>query len=258
METTERIVETYVRYVKGLFTLPNIRCDQQYEIDLLAIDPNNHNRYHIESGVSISGAYSKLTDKPYSDADLKTRVKQAGQRRTLDYFANRKFGNPCVLRTLKKYGFNFGEYKKVIVTWGWMDGVPERAKQLGIELWDFGKIMCEIADKVHDGRTYFTDDTLRTLHLLGRARADRPSNVPGKHTKIFGHSVTSVIRWMGANEWDFPEARRVLKAKQIDVADSTVRIQLQAGRVGDKSRGEPASLTASQASELTKLLKNIL
>ena len=92
METTEKIVEAYVRYVKGWATIPNIKCPGQYEIDLLAIDPVNLHRYHIESGVSISGSYSKLTAKQYSEKDLKNRVKTAGQRRTLGYFAKRKFG----------------------------------------------------------------------------------------------------------------------------------------------------------------------
>jgi hypothetical protein len=55
METTEKIVEAYVRYVKGWATIPNIKCPGQHEIDLLAIDPVKLNRYHIESGVSISG-----------------------------------------------------------------------------------------------------------------------------------------------------------------------------------------------------------
>jgi len=53
METTEKIVEAYVRYVKGWATIPNIKCPGQYEIDLLAIDPLSLGRYHIESGVSI-------------------------------------------------------------------------------------------------------------------------------------------------------------------------------------------------------------
>ena len=38
METTERIVEAYVRYVKGWATIPNIKCERNREIDLLAID----------------------------------------------------------------------------------------------------------------------------------------------------------------------------------------------------------------------------
>ena len=38
METTEKIVEAYVRYVKNWFMLPNIKCGGQYDIDLLAVD----------------------------------------------------------------------------------------------------------------------------------------------------------------------------------------------------------------------------
>jgi hypothetical protein len=60
METTEKIVEAYVRYVRRWATIPNIRCDGQFEIDLLAIDPVSLERYHIESGVSVSGSYSAL------------------------------------------------------------------------------------------------------------------------------------------------------------------------------------------------------
>ncbi|MDR7584895.1 MAG: hypothetical protein QN158_04805 [Armatimonadota bacterium] len=54
METTEKIVEAYVRYVKGWLTIPNIKCEGQLEIDLLAVDvsdPARIDRYHIESGV---------------------------------------------------------------------------------------------------------------------------------------------------------------------------------------------------------------
>lgn len=53
METTERIVEAYVRYVKGWATIPNLRCEGQKEIDLFAIDPVTDERWHIETSVSI-------------------------------------------------------------------------------------------------------------------------------------------------------------------------------------------------------------
>jgi hypothetical protein len=110
METTEKIVEGYARYVKNWATIPNIKCPGQYEINLIAIDPCSLNRYHIESGVSISRSYSKLTLKPYSDQDLKSRLKTAGQRRTLGYFVQTKFGAEPVLATLKEYGFIPGKY----------------------------------------------------------------------------------------------------------------------------------------------------
>ena len=108
METTEKIVESYCRYIKQWFTIPNIRCQGQYEVDLLAVDTKSFDglgRYHIECGVSISGSYSKLTDKPFSTERLRIRVEQAGQRRTLGFFVQRKFEPPQVLAELSKYGF---------------------------------------------------------------------------------------------------------------------------------------------------------
>src|SRR5262245_15164943 len=77
METTEKIVESSCRYVKQWFIIPNIKCEGQYEIDLLAVDttsPKRIGRYHIECGVSISGSYSQLTDKPFSTEQLRVRV----------------------------------------------------------------------------------------------------------------------------------------------------------------------------------------
>jgi hypothetical protein len=147
METTERIVEAYVRYIKGWATIPNIRCPGQLEIDLLAINPLTLERYHIESGVSISGAHSKLTGKAFSERDLKERVKAAGQRRTVDYFIERKFGAATVIRTLQGYGFQDGNYTKVIVSWGWTTEAEAKAGAGNILLWDFRSILNEITDK---------------------------------------------------------------------------------------------------------------
>ena len=172
METTEKIVESYCRHVKGWFTIPNIKCTGQYEIDLLAIETHRDGtvrRYHIESGVSISGGYSKLTAKPYSPDDLKIRVKQAGQRRTLGYFRERKFGAPEIMKELRGRGFKKSNYTRIIVTWGWTDEAKQQADKDGIELWDFRAIMHQIADSCRDGKTYFTDDTLRTIQLFSRS-----------------------------------------------------------------------------------------
>ena len=164
-ETTEKIVEAYVRYVKGWATIPNIKCEGQYEIDLLAIDPVSVNRYHIESGVSVSGGFSNLTGDDFSLDMLRQRTKQASQRRTVGYFRDRKFTSPSVLAKLAEYGFTGENYERVIVSWGWTDAAKKQADEAGIQLWDFRHVMLEIANNA-SGRTYFTDDTLRTLQLL--------------------------------------------------------------------------------------------
>ena len=171
METTEKIVEAYVRYIMGWFTIPNIKCKGQMEIDLLALDvsdPAVINRYHIESGVSISGGFSHLTNKPFSSEELKVRLKQASQRRTLGYFTKRKFSEPGVIEKLKTFGFMPGNYTKVIVSWGWEQAVPDAATQAGVMLWDFRDILKEIAQKSRSHSTYFTDDTMRTLQLMSK------------------------------------------------------------------------------------------
>jgi hypothetical protein len=180
METTEKIVESYCRYVKRWFTIPNIKCRGQYEIDLLAVDttpPKKLRRYHVECGVSISGSYSKLTDKPFSTEDLKIRVKQAGQRRTVDYFIHRKFELPEVLDELRKYGFRPRNYERIIVTWGATAGATAMARKHRVQLWDFRHLLREIVDMNKKQRTYFTDDTARTIQLLAMATED------GKLTK---------------------------------------------------------------------------
>jgi len=169
METTERIVEAYVRYIKNWATIPNIHCQGQYEIDLFAIDPNTCRRYHIEIGVSVSGAFSKLTGKPFSVDDLKTRVKQPGQRRTLGYFVERKFGHRNVVEKLLEYGCHDGDYTQVIVSWGWQEDVEAKAKEHNVVLWDFRNLVRKIVAECRGRRSYFTDDTLRTLHLFALA-----------------------------------------------------------------------------------------
>lgn len=172
METTEKVVESYCRYVKHWFTIPNIKCQGQYEIDLLAIDttdPSHLGRYHIECGVSIATGFSKLTAKSFSTELLKNRVEAAGQRRTIGYFVERKFDVPQVQDELAKYGFIPGNYQRVIVTWDATNEAKALAAEHGVVLWLFPEILHEIAEAHREHRTYFTDDTARTIQLFAMA-----------------------------------------------------------------------------------------
>lgn len=166
METTERIVEAYVRYVKGWATIPNVRCAGQNEIDLVAIDPVSLARYHIEVSISISQGFRKLTAKPFDPEKVKQRVHQASQRRTVGFFAERKFNAPTVVERLREMGFEPGGYARIIVTWGWENEAAKEAAAAGIELWDFRNIIREVAETIRGSRQYFSDDTFRTLNLF--------------------------------------------------------------------------------------------
>jgi len=165
METSEKIVEAYVRYVKGWATIPNIRCCGQKEIDLLAVDPKSRMRYHIESGVSVSGTYSKLTDRPFDLKKLRTRTRQAERRRTVGYFVKTKFEANAVKAELLRYGFHGRNYRRVVVSWGWTDGALRVARKSHIELWDMRCMLAELTDTFSGKRTHYMDDTLRTIQL---------------------------------------------------------------------------------------------
>jgi hypothetical protein len=172
METTEKIVESYCRYVKKWFTIPNIKCRGQFEVDLLAVDttnPKKLSRYHIECGVSISGSFSKLTAKEFSTKLLKDRVQAAGQRRTIGFFIDRKFDVPEVQDEIAKFGFFPGNYNRVIVTWDSTTEAKALAHKHDIDLWDFRDLILEISDIHRKHRIYFTDDTTRTIQLFAMA-----------------------------------------------------------------------------------------
>lgn len=143
----------------------------KYEIDLIAIDPLTLGRYHIETSVSGSQEFSRLTAKQFDRDLLKERVEIAGQRRTIGFFVERKFGLPQVKAKLAEYGFVDGEYQNVIVTWDWTPDAKVAADAAGIHLWSFQAIMSEIADTNRHQRSYFGDDTLRTINLFVRALA---------------------------------------------------------------------------------------
>lgn len=184
METTERIVESYVRTIRRWATIPNIRCPGQNEIDLLAIDPVTLERFHIEVSISISQGFRKLTGKPFDREKIKLRVYQASQRRTVGFFIQRKFTPDSVVARLQDFGFLPGEYRQVIVTWGWDEEAARQAEQANIELWDFRDMVREIGEAIAGSREYYSDDTLRTINLFLHARDE--AQPKGRRARLFG------------------------------------------------------------------------
>ncbi len=181
METTEKIVEAYVRYVKNWATIPNIRCDGQHEIDLIAINPQTLERYHIETSISISPKFSMLTANTFDAESLKVRIKKPVMRRMIGYFVEAKFNVVSVINRLAQFGFAEGKYARIIVTWGWTQDAEIQAKEFAITLWDFRIMMREIAENMNKLNAYFTDDTLRTLQLyVGALKANKPTKQAGR------------------------------------------------------------------------------
>lgn len=76
----------------------------------------------------------------------------------------------------------------------------------------------------------------------------RPTTAPAP--ELWNHQPTAVLRWMGKEGWSFEDAKKVLKARGLNVKDPTIKTQLSAGRLG--KRGAPAKLTDLQVDILKK------
>jgi hypothetical protein len=167
MDTTERLVEAYCRYIKHWFTIPNIRVKNN-DIDLIAVDKDGK-KAHIEIGVSISGSFLKLKDIEDNSGDAKNQVNQSTARTTLGYFINKRFGSPEVTEELcNVYGFDANSYRKIIVVWSAEEMAIETAKEHGIDVWLLPELIQEIESHFREESGYYRDDTIRTLHLAAK------------------------------------------------------------------------------------------
>ena len=166
METTEHIVESYVRFVRGWFTNSNIKCKNGKEIDILAIDPITGKKYHIECGITHTKAWALKKSPSKTDYSIKKDgSKKWHHRNSVDFFIENKFSDKHVQGKLKQMGFE--KCKKIIACFHVSDpSVIKYAKTKKIET-------IEIKDKIPElmkvlGDTYYSDDILRTLQLVSK------------------------------------------------------------------------------------------
>jgi hypothetical protein len=166
METSEKIVEAYFRYVRLCTTIVSVRCGGQHEIDLIAVAPNGE-RYHIEVGVTTAQGFRKLK----ADREYRSKRKE-GLRRTVGYFIRQKFRPRSVLAKLHEHGISPGRYRKVIVSNGWTPAAGRQAEKANIELLDFrADILMELKRKFGISTEHLADDTARTMQFLGPVKA---------------------------------------------------------------------------------------
>jgi hypothetical protein len=173
MDTIARIIESYVREVKRWATIPSVQCSGQRKIDLLAANPRpcgSHwkTRFHIENSVHGSHFYSRLSSKPYDGSKMNDTTNKAWRRNTLEHYLHNRFHHPEVLDALLSYGFFGTNYARILVAWGWDDGVTAQAKAHGITLWNLRDMIQELADFAKRKRPGLADETLQALQVYCR------------------------------------------------------------------------------------------
>ena len=167
-ETTEHIVESYVRYYLRWFTNSNIKAKGNKEIDILAIDRLG-NRFWIECGVTHTKHWSlkaKSTDKDFQGIERKDGIKKFWRHKnSVDYFIKHKFEDLRLKERLEDFGFNDDNYTKIICCWQVKDkDAKEYAKKNGIEIWELKEKMRDFMQDI--GESHYGDDILRTLQLV--------------------------------------------------------------------------------------------
>lgn len=184
MNAAEKIVEAYFREVKGLFTQTSIQGVQQSELDIVAVDPRQAPPlfYHIESSVSISSGFSRITCDPFDLQKCKERANMASQRCTAGFFIARKFFSEGVLKTLEKMGCKEDKVKRILVSWGFNGDAEKELKAKGIECLSLKTIFQELANHLARETKNLDSDILRTIQLFVRSEPDMP--------KIYGIRAT--------------------------------------------------------------------
>ncbi len=174
MEASEKVVESYFRYVEKYFTIPNLRCRGQKEIDLIGMRESDGqvHRVHVEVSVTTSGAFKKINSQPYSETNKKTRSGSASEWVKIGYFVESKFNDTNVISILKDYGFSGNNYEKIIVAWDWDPTVEPIATENGIKPIRFKEILKEMMDVFGKSESYFSDGTVRLLQLLKKSGAE--------------------------------------------------------------------------------------
>lgn len=162
VESSEKIVESYMRFCKKAFTIPNIKCKGNSEVDLLAINSRGR-KFHIEISVSTSIEFARLRS-----TDYRTLKDHASQRRCITWIIPNKFDKPAIINKIQEYNFSGSNYQKVIVSNGWDEGVEEIARNNNILLWDIKQIFREMIGVMSTETLYFSDDILRLFQVLNK------------------------------------------------------------------------------------------
>lgn len=188
MEPEVHIIEQYFRVVEHAFTMTNVQCGGRHEIDMLAFNPVNGKRWHVEVRIATPRSFA---------LDYKDTLKPNGKPNKVgvDYYAEAKFNHPSVVKKVKEF-FGDNPYFKLLVVWSVKntDAYGQMFKQdvyfaYGVHVHFMSEFIEDLKRHVVKGSR---DDILRLIELI--ALPDRESE-----------------------EWWAKEIRRMKRAKTINI-----------------------------------------
>ena len=162
MEPEVHIVDRYMQLVKKCLTMTNIMLKGGKEIDLLAINPQANEKYHIEVRVA--------TGRGFRLRMIDTQTKNGRKhRRGVDTLSKIKFEPQTVVNSVKEI-FGSSDYHKVLVVWDVQNGevIKGARDDYGIEVWKISNVIREMMKEIKS-RSY-RDDVLRTVQLISKMK----------------------------------------------------------------------------------------
>jgi predicted transcriptional regulator len=98
------------------------------------------------------------------------------------------------------------------------------------------------------------DNANKKLKKTIEKLAEERSNMPTAPDELFGHTSSRILRWMGKNDWDWKDAKKVMESYGFRIQDTTYRGQLWCG-TKEGQYGKVPDLTDKQITELEKKRK---
>ena len=178
MNTNEKIVESYFRLCLGCFTMADIKVinGNNRQIDLLAINLNTSEQYHVEVSVTHQENWCPTPESLFAEFERKyfgVPTKREGEN--TDYALGKTYEKQ-IYKTYETVGLNPSSIKRVWVCWTVKDAgnidhqlehyCKKRGLERGaIEILSFrDAIIPSLIKKV--ATSNYEDDVLRTFSLL--------------------------------------------------------------------------------------------
>lgn len=167
MEPEVHIIEKYFQIMLKCFTMTNIRCKGNKEIDLLVINPRTGEKFHVESRIGTSPSFKIRLHDTYTKMG---RPRKIG----IDYFAKEKFDHAFVKERINEI-FGNNPYRKWLVIWTAQEAevMLEAEDKFGIEVFQLRDLINEMIEKIEVKGS--RDDVVRIFELISQTLKEETS-----------------------------------------------------------------------------------
>lgn len=136
-----------------------------------------------------------------------------------------------------------------------IEAAADKIKATRVKVEAYAHYLAERRDELLASVDAANQSLMEQINALAEQRSTAPPTAKNgsQRVMIFGHALTPVLKWMGANGWGLVKVKLVLSRLGVEgVKESTIMTGLADGRSPKFNKGA-ATLSADQVKELEKL-----